>query len=64
VWHERHDRNKSPAIPFLLLLAIADDAFGLVILAVFYPSAPLAPFWLAVRRGTAGSSGFRCLGGR
>jgi NhaA family Na+:H+ antiporter len=36
-----------PAIPFLLLLAIADDAFGLVILAVFYPSAPLAPFWLA-----------------
>lgn len=35
-----------PAIPFLLLLAIADDALGLVILAVFYPSAPLAPFWL------------------
>jgi NhaA family Na+:H+ antiporter len=26
-----------PAIPFLLLLAIADDAAGLVILAVFYP---------------------------
>jgi NhaA family Na+:H+ antiporter len=26
-----------PAIPFLLLLAIADDAFGLVILALFYP---------------------------
>jgi NhaA family Na+:H+ antiporter len=36
-----------PAIPFLLLLAIADDALGLVILAVFYPSAPLAPLWLA-----------------
>jgi NhaA family Na+:H+ antiporter len=36
-----------PAIPFLLLLAIADDALGLVILAVFYPSAPIAPFWLA-----------------
>lgn len=36
-----------PAIPFLLLLAIADDALGLVILAVFYPSGPLAPFWLA-----------------
>jgi NhaA family Na+:H+ antiporter len=32
----------SPAIPFLLLLAIADDALGLVVLAVFYPSAPLA----------------------
>ena len=27
-----------PAIPFLLLLAIADDALGLVILALFYPS--------------------------
>jgi Na+:H+ antiporter, NhaA family len=36
-----------PAIPFLLLLAIADDALGLVILAVFYPSGPLAPFSLA-----------------
>ncbi len=29
--------GRHPAIPFLLLLAIADDAFGLVILAVFYP---------------------------
>ena len=40
-----------PAIPFLLLLAIADDAMGLVILAVFYPSGPLAfgelAMWLA-----------------
>jgi NhaA family Na+:H+ antiporter len=27
-----------PAIPFLLLLAIADDAFGLIVLAIFYPS--------------------------
>jgi NhaA family Na+:H+ antiporter len=35
-----------PAIPFLLLLAIADDALGLVILAVFYPSGPLAPLAL------------------
>ena len=26
-----------PAIPFLLLLAIADDALGLILLAVFYP---------------------------
>jgi len=26
------------AIPFLLLLAIADDALGLIVLAVFYPS--------------------------
>ena len=31
-----------PAIPFLLLLAIADDAMGLVLLALFYPSGPLA----------------------
>ncbi len=29
--------RRHPAIPFLLLLAIADDALGLVILAVFYP---------------------------
>jgi Na+:H+ antiporter, NhaA family len=32
-----------PAVPFLLLLAVADDALGLAILAIFYPSAPLAP---------------------
>ena len=36
-----------PAIPFLLLLAIADDALGLVILALFYPSGPLSPLVLA-----------------
>jgi NhaA family Na+:H+ antiporter len=35
-----------PAIPFLLLLAIADDAGGLAILAVFYPTAPLSAGWL------------------
>jgi len=29
--------GRHPAIPFLLVLAIADDAFGLVILALFYP---------------------------
>jgi NhaA family Na+:H+ antiporter len=33
----------SPAIPFLLLLAIADDALGLILLAAFYPSAPVRP---------------------
>ena len=32
---------KHPAIPFLLLLAIADDALGLLILAVFYPTGAL-----------------------
>jgi NhaA family Na+:H+ antiporter len=29
--------RRHPAIPFLLLLAIADDALGLLILALFYP---------------------------
>jgi NhaA family Na+:H+ antiporter len=36
-------RGKHPAIPFLLLLAIADDAMGLVILAVFYPTGTVRP---------------------
>jgi Na+:H+ antiporter, NhaA family len=31
-----------PAIPFLLLLAIADDALGLAILALFYPTGALS----------------------
>jgi NhaA family Na+:H+ antiporter len=34
-----------PAIAFLLLLAIADDAAGLAILAVFYPSKDIAWSW-------------------
>src|SRR5688500_12339695 len=37
-----------PAIPFLLLLAIADDALGLIILALFYPSGPLSLWALIV----------------
>jgi NhaA family Na+:H+ antiporter len=40
-------RKGHPAIPFLLLLAIADDALGLVILAVFYPSQEIAPLLFA-----------------
>ncbi|MEM6472353.1 MAG: Na+/H+ antiporter NhaA [Planctomycetota bacterium] len=40
-----------PAIAFLLLLAIADDAAGLIILAVAYPSAPIEPIWLALTAG-------------
>jgi len=32
---------KHPAIPFLLLLAIADDALGLLVIAAFYPAGPL-----------------------
>jgi NhaA family Na+:H+ antiporter len=56
-----------PAIPFLLLLAIADDALGLVILALFYPTGVLSfgtfasligaavtlAFWLRRRRTTS-----------
>ncbi len=37
---------RHPAIGFLLLLAIADDAAGLVILAVFYPTGEVQPAWL------------------
>jgi len=35
-----------PAIPFLLLLAIADDAMGLIILAIFYPSGDVSLLFL------------------
>ena len=35
-----------PAIPFLLLLAIADDAFGLLVLAVFYPQEKVQFLWM------------------
>jgi NhaA family Na+:H+ antiporter len=42
-----------PAIRFLLLLAIADDAGGLIILAIFYPSGELAPEWLLVSLAAA-----------
>lgn len=42
-----------PAVRFLLLLAIADDAAGLIILAVFYPSGELAPEWLLLSLASA-----------
>ena len=42
-----------PAVRFLLLLAIADDAAGLIILAVFYPSGELAPQWLLLSLAAA-----------
>lgn len=37
-----------PAVKFLLLLAVADDAIGLIIIAVFYPDPnnPVEPMWL------------------
>ena len=58
---------KHAAIPFLLLLAIADDALGLLIIAAFYPTGPLrltefaiflgagmgAAWWLQHRRVTS-----------
>jgi NhaA family Na+:H+ antiporter len=39
-----------PAVSFLLLLAVADDAIGLAIIAVFYPSPtdPVAPVYLGL----------------
>ncbi len=42
-----------PAVRFLLLLAIADDAAGLIILAIFYPSGEVAPEWLLLSLGAA-----------
>lgn len=42
-----------PAVRFLLLLAIADDAAGLIILAVFYPSGELALEWLLLSLAAA-----------
>ena len=42
-----------PAIRFLLLLAIADDAAGLIILAIFYPTAEVVPAWLLVSLAAA-----------
>jgi NhaA family Na+:H+ antiporter len=40
--------NKHPAVNFLLLLAVADDAIGLGIIAIFYgdPNNPAAPEYL------------------
>ena len=42
-----------PAVRFLLLLAIADDAAGLLILAIFYPTGELVPEWLLLSLAAA-----------
>lgn len=42
-----------PAVQFLLLLAIADDAAGLIILAVAYPTGELNLSWLLLSLGAA-----------
>ena len=45
--------NGHAAVNFLLLLAVADDAIGLGIIAVFYPSPfhPLEPVWVLLTVG-------------
>ena len=45
--------NGHPAVNFLLLLAVADDAIGLGIIAVFYPDPdhPVEPIWLLLTLG-------------
>ena len=52
---------KHPAVPFLLLLAIADDALGLLIIAAFYPTGPLRliDFTLLLGAGMAVAWGLR-----
>lgn len=47
---------KHPAVAFLLLLAIADDAVGLIILAVFYPTGEIQPAWLLFSFAMAGAA--------
>ena len=39
---------RHPAVAYLLLLAVADDAIGLAIIAIFYPDPlhPVEPIWL------------------
>lgn len=49
---------KHPAIPFLLLLAIADDALGLMILAVFYPAGAIRPVEFGLILGVALAMGW------
>ena len=47
---------RHPAVPFLLLLAIADDAIGLAIIAIFYSKGELQPMWLLFSIGCAFAS--------
>jgi NhaA family Na+:H+ antiporter len=54
--------NGHPAVNFLLLLAVADDAIGLGIIAVFYPDPvnPVQPAWLLLTvAGMVTAYGFR-----
>jgi Na+:H+ antiporter, NhaA family len=40
-----------PAVQFLLLLAVMDDVFGLVVIAIFFPSGDMHLEWLAMVAG-------------
>ena len=56
--------HNHPAVSFLLLLAVADDAIGLGIIAVFYPDPelPVRPVWLLLTvGGMAAALAFRLL---
>ena len=55
IFPKTSDGKQHPAILFLLLLAIADDAGGLIILAAFYPSAQsdMSAFVILVAQGIA-----------
>jgi len=44
---------RHPAVSFLLLLAIADDAIGLIIIAIFYSKGDAQPLWLLMSFGAA-----------
>jgi NhaA family Na+:H+ antiporter len=59
--------SSHPAVNFLLLLAIADDAIGLMIIAIFYPNPahPVMPvFLLLLVLGMAVAFGLRKMGVR
>ncbi len=54
-----------PAVTFLLLLAIADDALGMIVLAAFYPQGTVHATWLLLSLGAVVvGMGFRALGVR
>jgi NhaA family Na+:H+ antiporter len=56
--------NHHPAVSFLLLLAVADDAIGLGIIAIFYPDPvhPVEPIYLLLTAiGVAVAYGFRVM---
>lgn len=50
--------DSHPVISFLLLLAIADDAIGLAIIAIFYPDpgVPAEPVWLLLTAAGMGAA--------